>query len=313
MTRYILLAVLTIFIGLTAYGQPTKDKLKNFDFNANRHNETIVVDGVKRSFIVQIPKIYDGKSVLPIIFMFHGTSGTGEKFWNISRWKELGEKEGFISIYPTALKHRYYDEGKIKNKTKWNDGKLETYIVDPSELKDDVKFVKEIIKTVAKQYKIDRKRIYASGFSNGGGFVSRLAVDMPNTFAAIAAASGSLNIKDAKPKTLIPYYLISGSKEYTDKKGQPAPKTPKDLAENEFLNTRFDLIRKTFQLGEKYTSKQGKNHITLRYAENLGSGDNVFIYSMVRGLEHRYPNGKNNPAGFVAAKHFWKFFQKYHK
>ena len=32
-------------------------------------------------------------------------------------------------------------------------------------------------------------------------------------------------------------------------------------------------------------------------------------FAVLDGLRHKYPNGRNNPAGFEAAPEFWDFFR----
>jgi dienelactone hydrolase len=65
---------------------------------------------------------------------------------------------------------------------------------DPSVKTDDVKFTLELLDNVTKAFCIDEDRIYASGISNGGGFVANvLACDATASakFAAFASASGA--------------------------------------------------------------------------------------------------------------------------
>jgi poly(3-hydroxybutyrate) depolymerase len=44
-------------------------------------------------------------------------------------------------------------------------------------------------------------------------------------------------------------------------------------------------------------------------ATGTGPDGALFRFAALDGLEHRYPNGRNNPAGFEAAPEFWDFFQ----
>jgi hypothetical protein len=36
--------------------------------------------------------------------------------------------------------------------------------------------------------------------------------------------------------------------------------------------------------------------------------DPAFRFLVLDGVRHRYPNGRNNPAGFAVAPEFWEFF-----
>ena len=68
----------------------------------------------------------------------------------------------------------------------------------------DLKFFDEIQKTLHKDLKIDDKRIFSTGHSNGGGFTYLLWAARGDAFAAVApsaAGPGSLKgARDLKPK-----------------------------------------------------------------------------------------------------------------
>ena len=48
----------------------------------------LMVDGVQREVVLHVPDSVDGSSDVPVVFMLHGTSGSGHKFYNISGWVE---------------------------------------------------------------------------------------------------------------------------------------------------------------------------------------------------------------------------------
>ena len=49
----------------------------------------------------------------------------------------------------------------------------------------DVRFISELIDTIASAYNIDRSRVYANGLSNGGGMSFALSCTMPDRVAAV--------------------------------------------------------------------------------------------------------------------------------
>lgn len=285
-------------------------------WQTGRNDVKIEVENEQRHFIVSIPQSYTGKTAFPVVFMFHGTSGTGEKFYNISGWKEKGEQEGIITVFPTALKYCYIDEGKQKNKTKWNDGRLPTYVCAGVTPKDDVLFVREILRQLRTHLNIDNSRIYASGFSNGAGFVSRLAVELSDELAAVVAVAGGLQQEvTTTPQALIPIWVMTGHQDpgvIEKNGGQPLPHQPADLMQNPlFLNFISSFLTK-FELSDQYTSVNKKSFVRLNFEDNLNpSNDNLLIFTIVRGLAHNYPNGRNHPLKGVNV--FWEFFQKYAK
>jgi poly(3-hydroxybutyrate) depolymerase len=57
---------------------------------------------------------------------------------------------------------------------------------------DDVQFVRDVIAHVEAEYRIDSRRVYAAGFSNGAMMTHRLAADLPDLLAGVALAEGTV-------------------------------------------------------------------------------------------------------------------------
>ena len=60
----------------------------------------------------------------------------------------------------------------------------------PPTAPDDVSFITHLVHRLEKQYCIDEKRVYATGFSGGARMASQLGCDASGVFAAIAPVSG---------------------------------------------------------------------------------------------------------------------------
>jgi polyhydroxybutyrate depolymerase len=88
---------------------------------------------------------------------------------------------------------------------------------------DDVAFSKAIIADVESKACIDTKRIYAVGFSMGGGMSHYIACKAADTFAAVAPAAFDLlkgsapkgNADDCKPARPIPVLSFRGTQDST--------------------------------------------------------------------------------------------------
>ena len=283
--------------------------------NGTKSVQQIQLDGHQRSFIVYTPSTYTGEKAVAMVFMFHGTGGDGEKFYNISGWKEKAEQEGFIAVFPSALAYCYIDDdGSQKRKSKWNDKKLLTYICPGEQPADDIAFVREMISLISQKRNIDPQRIYASGFSNGGNFVSHLAVSLNDQIAAIAAVGGGMGYSlNEVAKVPVSAYLMAGriDDRLTSKNnGQPLPVHPDSLMQS-IVYPQIQAFTYLLQLEESFTPRVRPWHTTMAFNTSKNGADNVFIFSSVKGLQHRYPNGRNNPAGLKAAKVFWEFFEKH--
>jgi polyhydroxybutyrate depolymerase len=285
----------------------------------------IDVDGFPRRFLVYVPhtRPVTGERA-PVVFMFHGSGGDGQKFLRISGWREQADATGLVAVFPTGLRYRVLENGRLS--TKWNDGELREQ-VDLNEKPagypagspwpaDDVGFVDAIVGDLEDQLPIDRHRIYASGFSNGADFTARLAVERSRVLAAAAFAAGSL--KEPEPiDRPIPMYLIGGSLDpkILAQTGPPPltelPLNPVALLAEPVIASTVQAHLDTLGLDARDFGTVGLAHSTSFRWPATGPGPNgaLFRFAILEGLHHNYPNAHNNPAGFEAAPEFWEFFR----
>jgi len=166
---------------------------------------TMTVGGQSRAYILHVPSAYQGNTPVPLILDFHPIQGsdTGEE--GASPFKAVTDPEGVITAYPQGL------PGSMG--AAWNVGPCCVASVD------DVAFAKAIVADVESKACIDTKRIYAVGFSLGGGMSHYIACKAADVFAAVAPAAfdllkGSLpegNADDCDPARPIPVVSFRGT------------------------------------------------------------------------------------------------------
>ena len=149
---------------------------------AGKQNMSVTVDGKKRTFIMYIPDSYKGDKPVPLFVDYHPVMGSGSGQFNDTKYRSLTEKEGVISLYPDGTKSA--DASKMG--PGWNVGPC-------CSDDDDVKFSREMIAAVEEIACIDKKRVYAAGFSMGGGMSNHVACFMSDVYAAVAPAAMDLN------------------------------------------------------------------------------------------------------------------------
>jgi len=162
--------------------------------------KTWTVDSVERKAFVRIPA--DNKADAPVVFVFHGHGGTAvnavRSFHLHTLWPEA------IVVYPQGLNTpgRLTDpEGK---KTGWQHSKGD-------QADRDLKFFDAMLAGLKKDHKVDAKRIYSTGHSNGGGFTYLLWANRGDVFAAVAPSAAAAGYaKDLKP---LPALHIGGEKD----------------------------------------------------------------------------------------------------
>ena len=152
------------------------------------------IDGVTRQALVYVPDSATTE-LTPLIFAFHGHSGTMQKFARLAFEKAWPQA---IVVYPQGLP----TPGRLTD----HEGKFSGWEALPGDQNDrDLKFFDAMLESLKKDYKIDPARIYATGHSNGGSFTYVLWRARGDEFTAFAPASTAfpafLNHPDAPPIT----------------------------------------------------------------------------------------------------------------
>lgn len=153
------------------------------------------IDGVKREALLYLPPPAK-ETPAPLVFGFHGHGGNmnnSAKMYHLhALWPEA------IVVYPQGLNTpgRLTDpEGK---KPGW-----QGTIGDQGDR--DLKFFDAMLTSLRAELKVDDRRIYSTGHSNGGGFTYLLWAARGDQFAAFApsAAAASRTRDQLKPKPVL--------------------------------------------------------------------------------------------------------------
>jgi polyhydroxybutyrate depolymerase len=144
---------------------------------------TLQVGGVARTFILHVPQSYTGKTAVPFVIDWHSLGATGAAQESISGYKALSDQEGFIIAWPNGI-----DQA-------WNIGPCCTR----SKSVDDLGFARAIVDDVKNRACVDPKRVYADGYSMGGGMSHYLACNAADIFAAVAPSAFDLLTEDEEP------------------------------------------------------------------------------------------------------------------
>ena len=266
---------------------------------------TVALDGVDRRYLVYVPR--DRPAHPPVVFMFHGSSGTGEQFLRTSGWREQADRTGLIAVFPTGLRYRVLDSGL--RVTKWNDYSLASE-VDLDELPpgyppdspmpaNDVGFVDLITEDLGAELPIDRQRVYVSGFSNGANFAARVAADRASRVAAAAYSGGGLT--EVRPRS-VPTYVTAGTRDDRILEGTglaELPLDPVDILTSPVVRPFIDLHLQTLGLDpDLFAAVARPGTTSLRWP---GTGSAVLRFGMIGGMGHVYPD--------QLVPEFWQFFR----
>ncbi len=158
----------------------------------------ITGDGRVRTYVLSVPATVDPGVPAPLVVDLHGLSATPDSQEELSAMAVKAAAEGFVVAQPAGL-------GLLPS---WSAG-------DNSVSAEDVAFLEAVVADVATRTAIDADRVFASGFSNGGGMANRLACNAAETFAAIASVSGSyIEYLECDPVRAVPVIAFHGTADF---------------------------------------------------------------------------------------------------
>jgi polyhydroxybutyrate depolymerase len=173
---------------------------------AQDYTGSIQSGGLERTFLVHVPPSSSKTKLMPLLIALHGGDGTSQSMVSLTLGglNSLADKEGFIVVYPDGVENQ------------WNDGREGDFTRAHREKIDDVGFISALIDHLAQKHKIDSKRIYATGISNGAMMSYRLACELSHKIAAVAPVCGAMPldlVSRCSPAKPISVLVISGTED----------------------------------------------------------------------------------------------------
>jgi polyhydroxybutyrate depolymerase len=295
---------------LTAMLTNTPDQL-----NAGDHTRTLEIDKRKRTYLVHIPKSYDGSKPYPIVLSFHGGGSNAEQMMRFCGLNDKADQAGFIVVYPSGT-------GQLEKPfLTWNGGNCCGYAMQNKV--DDVAFIKALLIDLEKVVQVDGKRIYSTGMSNGGILSYLLASELSDRIAAIAPVGGPMGTAECKPKRPVPVIHFHGDDDqFAPFKGGRGKKS---IAQTDFFSVDHSINAwikangcKAEPIIEKIpdNARDGTTIVKKTYAGGKNGAEVVLV--IVEGAGHTWPGreptlkylGKSTK-NISANDWMWEFFQKH--
>ena len=281
--------------------------------SAAADERVIDAGGSARSYRIHLPNGREPAEPVPLVIVFHGGGGNAANAARMSGMDAKADREGFIAVYPNGT------GGRAGMLLTWNAWRCCGPALDNGV--DDVGFVRAVVENVAREHAIDRKRIYATGLSNGGMMSYRVACEAADIFAAIAPVAGALDTDDCRPSSPVSVVVFHGTADGHVPFEGGAPRTAFDRHKRvdnpvafaiDFW-TRHDRCERT-----PVRSKRGHVvHDTYACPDGLG----VELYA-IEGQGHAWPGGEKGlrsgnvdpPTTEISATDLmWEFFVRHPK
>jgi polyhydroxybutyrate depolymerase len=287
---------------------------------------TLQVQGITRTFDLYLPD-QPGKKPMPLVLMFHGHSGDSDVMTGANKrrapykvWLRLAQQHRFAVAIPNG------EIGPDKMRG-WNDCRADS-TTNPKT--DDVAFVLALLDHIESLTPVDKSRVYATGTSNGGNMVLRLAMEVPQRFAAVGAVVAAMPKHNGceQHNTPISVLFMNGTEDPLlpyggglvgrEKDGRGETASAEASVKYWLAVNHIDTQPEVYEF-PNVSKKDRSSVVRYRYAKQNG-GPEVVLYE-VRGGGHTEPSrsehyrrlyklivGKQN-YDIEMAEEIWGFFQ----
>lgn len=186
-----------IFLALSLV--PAQDELTQL--RPGDHYRTVMQQDWRRRYLVHVPPQYDGTKPTPVVLMLHGAGMNAARAVEFTGLNAKSDDAGFLLVYPEGT--------GLAPLLTWNSGGLPADLLKGKP--NDVEFIRMLLDDLAKVAKVDSKRVYATGLSNGGMMCYLLADKLSDRIAAIAPVAGTMTFDKAAPTRPVPVLHFHGT------------------------------------------------------------------------------------------------------
>jgi polyhydroxybutyrate depolymerase len=276
------------------------------------YKRTITVGGRVRSYLLHLPPSPNRGKPMPVVIVLHGGGGNAEVIAQTSGFTAKADEERFIVIYPNGT-------GRPRNRLlTWNSGNCCGYAHENNV--DDVSFVRSLIEQVQQELNVDSRRIFVTGFSNGGMMSYRLACELSETIAAIAPVAGALNYEKCNPVRPVSVVAFHGTADehvlYEGgepiRRSDPNPRVDRSVAEAISYWVARDQCANDAR-------KERRGSVIIEDYAKCREGTGVRLYTL-EGGGHAWPGGEARASwadrpttALKATDAMWDFFSSHPK
>ncbi len=246
---------------------------------------TVTMGTTARKYQFDAPANWPAGKPIPLVLALHPLLLNGSQMRVLAKFEaKITPERPFMVVYPDGIGNS------------WNAGEC---CGDAKDQKvDDVAFVKKILDDLEDELCVDETRVYSTGFSNGGFLSHRLACEMTDRFAAIAAVAGTLGIPEAscKPSRPIAVLQIHGDQDPLVPIDGGSPQIPligKTFGTFQAPQASVDFWRGHDRAGTPAQIFQKGSTLCMGAA---GTGGTDVTYCRITGGGHQWPGTEALPA-----------------
>ncbi len=272
---------------------------------------TLEQGGRTRTFQYHLPPRV--KPQAPLVVSLHGRLGQGRSQAKLTGFDAVADASGFIVVYPDGVDRS------------WADGRGTT----PADRQgvDDVGFLTALVDHFIEQFGADRRRVYATGMSNGAMMSYRLACERADRFAAIGPVAGLMaqNLSaSCSPSRPVPVISFVGTEDpLMPFQGGPVSGDRGPVLSETEARARwatFNGCEGSPTVTQEPDRAPGDGTRIRREALGPCRAGSEVVFYVVEGGGHTWPGGAQYlPRGIIgrtsqeldASRTLWEFFQRF--
>ncbi len=170
---------------------------------------------LKLPYRLFIPHGYHSNKRYPLVLVLHGGGERG----NENREQLTSGVRAFVSKYAQSIQNCFVLAPQCPKNTQWHStktGELPFYNYNIDDIPETkiMKILIEMIMNLQVEFKIDKNRIYVTGYSMGSTGTWNILMRYPDIFAAALTINGVSDPSKAKRISHIPIWAFHGSKDH---------------------------------------------------------------------------------------------------
>jgi polyhydroxybutyrate depolymerase len=277
------------------------------------HERSLKVGDMTRTYRIHVPPKYDAKKPTPVVLALHGAAMNAPGMADFTGLNRKADEAGFIVVYPNGT-------GIAGALLTWNVGGMwgERWFKRPS----DVEFISKLLDDLPDAVNVDRKRVFATGVSNGAMMCYRLAAELSDRIAAIAPVAGTMVTSRAKPQRPVSVLHFHGTADRLvlfDGPGENVPRGITFLSVEDTIDAWVKIDGCTAE--PKVTKLPDNAHdgtTVTRKVYGPGKEKSEVVLYVIEGGGHTWP-GRDPHVKFIgkstknisANDLIWEFFQRH--
>ena len=265
---------------------------------------TVDVAGAARTYKIHVPAELGSDVRAPLVVVLHGGGGNADAIAENSGMSPKADREKFIVAYPQGV-------GRQAGAYTWNASHCCAFAM--TEHAPDVEFIGKLLDDIERLHRVDSKKIYITGMSNGGMMAYRILGAMADRIAAAGIVAGAMFADQPKPSRPVAMVMFHGSADpVVPFNGGTSPNAT--VAQS--MNAPFLPVKSAFDFWSKQDGCQGEISETTTAAftkqsqESCRAGAAVILYVIHDG-GHAWPGGLRGATGtpaISATDVMWTFF-----